>query len=204
MNDPLEDVLDLIAKAKVQGEPDDAIFGSLGIGAISPTIALILRAGINTIASNKSYADRLRLKVLSLNPDHYEEVRRRAAAEQQQREKKPAYQAYLKQREKKEQERQQRSDENMQQFRAAMDKINVALKFYSEWTLSCGKTLGEATKADLMREAESNRKTAHGLMQNHTFYSRMADLVPDGKTVGESVSVVDAHKIREEVYVKAA
>jgi len=85
-------------------------------------------------------------------------------------------------------------------FRESMKKVDEALRFYSEWKLSSGKTLGEATKADLLSEVELNRSTADGLMRNCTFYSSLADRVPEGKTVAQSVNLVEAHQLREAAY----
>jgi hypothetical protein len=37
-------------------------------------------------------------------------------------------------------------------------------------------------------------------MKNCKFYSSLADKVPEGSTVSQSVGIEEAHKLREEVY----
>lgn len=199
MNDTSDKVLEIIAQAEVTGED---ILTSFGLGNVSPEAKSVFLVGIREIRKGRAQEERLRLKVLALKPDHYELLRQREEERRKLIEQKPTYQAYLRRRAKKEADRKAIYEENMALFRESMAKVDEALRFYTEWKLSSGKTLGEATKSDLLAEVELNRNTADGLLKNCTFYSSLADRVPDGKTVAQSVGLVEAHQLREAAYTQ--
>jgi hypothetical protein len=197
MTDTTDKILEIIAQVTVTGGD---IVDAFGLSNVSPEARSVFLSGIRAIQKNREHEHRLRLKILALNPDHYELLRQRAEEYQKQQEQKPSYQTYLRTKAKKEEERKAEFEESMAVFRESMKKVDEALRFYSEWKLSSGKTLGEATKADLLSEVELNRSTADGLMRNCTFYSSLADRVPEGKTVAQSVNLVEAHQLREAAY----
>ena len=201
MNNTADKVLEIIAQAEVTG--GDVVV-AFGLGGASPEAKSVFLAGLRAIQKDKAQEQRLRLKVLALNPDHYEILRERAEEYQKLLEQKPSYQAYKRRQAKKEAEREAEYDKTMAAFKESMKKVDEAMRFYSEWKLSSGKTLGEATKSDLLAEVELNRNTADGLLRNCTFYSSLADRVPEGKTVAQSVNLAEAHQLREAAYTTTA
>lgn len=199
MNETSDKVLEIIAQAEVTGED---ILTSFGLGGVSPEAKSVFLVGVREIRKSRAQEERLRLKVLALKPDHYEILRKRAEEDQKLREQKPNYQAYLRLKSRKEADRKAKHEEQMATFKETMRKVDEALRFYTEWKLSSGKTLGEATKSDLLAEVELNRNTADGLLKNCTFYASLADRVPEGKTVAQSIDLVEAHQLREAAYTQ--
>lgn len=73
---------------------------------------------------------------------------------------------------------------------------------YNLWQLGSVK-LGDADRSLLESEAHREANLADGHDKNQRFYSELAKLVPEGKTLRESVDIHTADEIRVRIYKEA-
>lgn len=198
-----DDILDILARAEVE-HSDPVTYVEKYISTRNKRnralVLGILRYGFASLRSDKRFWDRLQIKVLRLNPEHYNAIAQRRQAHEslpevarrraEYQEKKAADAA---------------GHREFMEFASTLvadmtSKLNIAMEFYDKWTLSSGKNLGDATAADLRDEADRERSMASGHSKNAKFYSQLASIVPQGKTVREAVPLERAHKIRESIY----
>lgn len=205
MNAVRDNVCETLATVFVKegrfGVDQEKILDAFGLCDAQPEVKEIFMIGYKEVQRKKDYEERLKVKILKLDPEFYENLKKKSTQRDESplgiKRAKAAEAARLR----REREWEERSKKSVEVLNKITQKINTALEFYDNWKLSSGKTLGEATKQDLINEAFANKKSADGHMQNYTFYSKMAELVPEGKTVSESVDLGEAHKLRESVYV---
>lgn len=202
-----EIVSDLLAKAALKQNSwmcvnsnlisDEDIFEEFNLKDCEEIVKKIFVIGFREVVKRVQYYDRVRLKVMQLDPEVYSKLEKHEEGREKRR-----LQAEVR-RDRLAKERKLELAPSLEASRKFLDKLKVAVEFYDNWKLSSGKSLGEATKQDLINEALANKKSADGHMQNYTFYTKMAELVPEGKTVSESVDLGEAHKLRESVYTNS-
>lgn len=192
-----EAIENLLALAKVESDGDYAETILRSTGAPShPVLVELLTRGANSFLKDKRHEDRVRLKVLRLDPEHYVEIdsiaakmstpaadreKARDAATQKKRRKQYEAKAWA-------------------VVAATNAKVKKASEFYENWFLSNGATIGDASKVVLEMEAAKERSAAAGHEKNAAFYEALAARVPDGKTVREAIDLTDAHRIRESIF----
>jgi len=72
MTDTTDKILEIIAQVTVTGGD---IVDAFGLSNVSPEARSVFLSGIRAIQKNREHEHRLRLKILALNPDHYELLR---------------------------------------------------------------------------------------------------------------------------------
>ena len=77
----------------------------------------------------------------------------------------------------------------------------ITLDILNTWRLSSGLLLGQATRADLLKEAEWENSIALGHVLNQNFYRAIAKrLTDDTVTVSGILTATDADEIKELIY----
>lgn len=79
-------------------------------------------------------------------------------------------------------------------------RLTLMLSIMEEWKLSTGKSLGDATKADLLVEADASGKLADGHLRNVLFYTSIAKGMKAEDTVRTAIALDDLHRLKEECY----
>ncbi|TXG96258.1 MAG: hypothetical protein E6R08_09805 [Nevskiaceae bacterium] len=188
----LDSLAELGALQAVQNLDDVALFHLAQKRLPESLISRAFSVGFKKICSDADYEVRRRLKILHLEPSYFEVIDRKPP-----RVKTPKELEREKTREAKHQELFEKS-------KAAMFEVGLALSFYEMWKLSTGKTLGDATKDDLIAEANKAQSEASGYLRNVDFYSELARRTPPGKTVAEAVPLHEAHALRQKIYASDA
>jgi hypothetical protein len=189
-------VLETVAEATVAGTPPArAILGSRGADA-DPLLEYLLGRGITVFMHDQRARDRLELKILKLDPEHYEKL----AAEQAANAARPRSKSAIR-RELIAAEKQVQAQERVV---GHAKKMLAAVTFYESWKLSDGTALGDATKAVLAAESTKERNISDGHVKNVKFYSALAKKLTGEQTVNDAVPLGDAHKLREKIYAAGA
>ena len=191
-----EDIINFLAEIRVKYDmwplfKEDEILKEFGLQNKPKAVQNIFMVGLKTISKKVDFHERLKLKTLKLDPSFYERAEKKEA-ENAPRAKRIRERRHAKQ--------EVEMKESEKRFSKVMKELSLAMSLYENWKLSSGKKLGDATKEDLLKESEINKNSAEGHMKNCKFYSSLADKVPEGSTVSESVSIEETHKLREEVY----
>lgn len=80
-----------------------------------------------------------------------------------------------------------------------MEKVGDRL--WLDWKVGLW-SLGEMTKEQLLAQVESEKKSAHGSLQNAEFYRALAEPLRAGQSVKDFWSPVDAGALKEKIYKK--
>ena len=191
-----DDIISFLAEIRVKYDvwpldKEDEVLKEFGIQDKPKIIQNIFMAGLKTLTKKVDFYERLRLKTLRLDPSFYKRLEEKEAKNEQKSKR-------IRER------RHEKQEKGWAESRKHADKVlkelSIAMTLYDNWKLSSGKKLGDATKEDLLKESEINKNSAEGHMKNCKFYSSLADKVPEGSTVSQSVGIEEAHKLREEVY----
>lgn len=68
-----------------------------------------------------------------------------------------------------------------------------------DWPMPDGRLLGEYGHADLLAASNDDKLTADGLLRRASFFGKLAELTPDGKTVRQAVGAIAARKIWRQI-----
>lgn len=78
--------------------------------------------------------------------------------------------------------------------------IDNAKKLFGEWMINASISMGEATKEDLLVQAQRERASANGHTRNAQFYEALADPMKPGQTVAEFWTPKNAQKLKEKIW----
>jgi hypothetical protein len=191
-----DDIINFLAEVRVKYGvwplyKEDEILKEFGLQDKPKVIQSIFMVGLKAIAKKVDFYERLKLKTIKLDPSFY-------VKKEQEWERENSKVVSVRNRRHKKQEEER--EESRKHADKVLKELSIAMTLYDNWKLSSGKKLGDATKEDLLKESEINKNSAEGHMKNCKFYSSLADKVPEGSTVSQSVGIEEAHKLREEVY----
>lgn len=184
-------VLETVAEATVAGTPPArAILGSRG-AEIDPVLEFLIDRAVTGLVQDLRKREKLELKVLRLDPEHYtklEQARATAAT--------PRSKASLR----RDAITAEKHAAAQERFIGHAKKMIAALSFYETWKMSDGTHLGDATKTKLLADSTRERSHGKGHMRNAAFYAALAKKLTGDQTVNDVVPLEDAHKLRERIY----
>jgi hypothetical protein len=192
-------IIEVVAEATVNGDsPARRMLGSLGIS--NPVLEYLVGAGISAFSRDKRAEERLRFKVLQLDPSHYEKIRAAVEERERIRDASPSGQRARQRQLEMESQVRARREKIFADFKESADKLNAAMSFYQRWHLSDGTPLGLSKKTGLLAEAAREEAVASGHQRNVVFYRGLAARLTGEQTVQDAIPLDEAHKIREKAF----
>jgi hypothetical protein len=185
-------ILETVAEATIAGTPASrAVLTSRGVEA-DPVLEFLLDRAVTAFMQDTRARDRLELKLLKLDPEHFEKLKQEQAAIAA----KPRSKAAIR----RDAVAKEKHDDAQKRFVQYATKMAAALAFYDSWKLADGTTLGDATKAKLTVEAAQSKARGIGHIRNAQFYTSLAKKLTGDQTVGEVIPLTDAHRLREKFF----
>lgn len=185
-------ILETVAEATVAGTPASrAVLTSRGVEP-DPVLEFLLDRAVTAFMQDSRARDRLELKVLKLDPDHFEKLKLAQASLAA----KPRSKASIR----RDVIAAAKHNEAQARVTRYATKMVAALAFYDSWKLSDGTALGDATKTKLASESTREKARGVGHLKNAQFYASLAKKLTGSQTVNEAVPLEDAHRLREKYY----